>query len=107
MDYSPAGPSWEEDFSRKMEFSRQKYSTRLPFPMSGDLPNPRTKPESLASPALAGIFFTTVTPGKPELRSSCVSNHHNFHKATPHSKRKKLEFRYFSFQKEGAGIESR
>ena len=33
----------------------------LPFPSSGDLPNPRIKP---TSPALAGGFFTTEPPGK-------------------------------------------
>ena len=30
----------------------------------GDLPNPEIQPESLASPALAGGFFTTMLPGK-------------------------------------------
>jgi len=30
----------------------------LPFP-SSDLPDPRTEPTSLTSPALAGSFFTT------------------------------------------------
>ena len=31
---------------------------------SGDLPNPGIKPTSPASPALAGGFFTTESPGK-------------------------------------------
>ena len=31
----------------------------LPFPPSGDLPNPGIEPSSLTSPALAGRFFTT------------------------------------------------
>ena len=50
-----------------MEFSRQKYWSRLPFPTLGDLPNPRIEPESLVFPAWAGgfFFFTTVPPGKP------------------------------------------
>ena len=30
--------------SLSMEFSRQEYWSRLPFPSSGDLPNPRIKP---------------------------------------------------------------
>ena len=30
-----------------VEFSRQEYWSGLPFPAPGDLPNPRTKPESL------------------------------------------------------------
>ena len=39
----------------------------LPFPPSGDLPNPGIEPESLMSPALAGRFFTTSTTwGAPE-----------------------------------------
>ena len=50
-----------------MEFSRQEYWSRLPFPTLGDLPNPRIEPESLVFPAWAGgfFFFTTVPPGKP------------------------------------------
>ena len=31
----------------------------VPGPLSGDLPNPGIKPQSLMSPALAGGFFTT------------------------------------------------
>ena len=38
-----------------MEFSRQKYWSRLPFP------TPWIEPTSLASPTLAGRFFTTST----------------------------------------------
>ena len=52
-DCSPAGPSlWD-------------FHSGLPFPTSGNLPNPGIEPESLASPALAGGFFTTVPPGNP------------------------------------------
>jgi len=40
-------------------FSRQEYWRELPFPPPGDLSNPGTEPESPASPALAGNFFTT------------------------------------------------
>ena len=36
----------------------------LPFPPSGDLPELGIKPESPASPSLAGGFFTTKPPGK-------------------------------------------
>ena len=39
-----------------MGFSRQEYWSGLPCPPPGDLPHPRTEPES---PALAGRFFTT------------------------------------------------
>ena len=48
-----------------MEFSRQEYFSGLPFPPTGDLPDPGIGPGSLASPALAGGSFTTEPPGKP------------------------------------------
>ena len=35
------------------------------FPFLGYLPDPGIKPMSLVSPALAGGFFTTGSPGKP------------------------------------------
>ena len=44
-----------------MGFSRQEHWSGLPFPSSGDFPNPRIKPMSLTSPALASGFFTTST----------------------------------------------
>ena len=44
-----------------MEFSRQEYWGRLPFLTPEDLPDPGIKPTSLASPAMAGGFFTTST----------------------------------------------
>ena len=43
-------------------FPRQEHWHELPFPSSGDLPNPGTE---LESPALAGGFFTAELPGKP------------------------------------------
>ena len=56
-----------------VEFSRQEYWSRLPFPSSGDLPDPGIKPES---PALAGGFLTSEPPGKHLLMNfylaSCV-----------------------------------
>ena len=45
-----------------MGFSRQEYWSGLPFPSTGDLPDPGTE---TTSPALAGRFFTTEPPGKP------------------------------------------
>ena len=42
-----------------MGFSRQEYCSGLPFPPPGDLPDAGIKPVSLASPELAGGFFTT------------------------------------------------
>ena len=48
-----------------MGFPRQENWSGLPLPASGDLPDPKIEPKSLASPALAGGFFPTVLPGKP------------------------------------------
>jgi len=48
-----------------MGFPGQEYWGGLPFPSPGDLPDPGIKPESFASPALVGSFFTTEPPGKP------------------------------------------
>ena len=44
-----------------MEFSRQESWSGLPLLTPGDLLDPGIKPKSLASPALAGGFFTTST----------------------------------------------
>ena len=43
-------------------FPRQEYWSGLPFPSSGDLPDPGIEPQS---PALAGGFFTTELQEKP------------------------------------------
>ena len=48
--------------SLSMGFSRREYQSGLPFPSPGDLPDPGIEP---SSPALAGGFFTTESPGKP------------------------------------------
>ena len=48
-----------------MEFSRQEFWSMLPFPTPGDFSDPQSKPSLLASPALAGRFFTTTPPEKP------------------------------------------
>jgi len=54
-----------------MEFSRQKYWSGLPFPPLGALLlDPGMEPESVASPAVPGRFFTTTSPGKPYLPTS-------------------------------------
>ena len=49
-------------------FPRQEYWSGLPFPSSGDLPNPGFEP---MSPALAGRFFTTEPPRKPPVKFTC------------------------------------
>ena len=48
-----------------MGFPRQEYWSGLPFPSPGDL-NPGIEPMSPESPALAGGFFATESPGKPK-----------------------------------------
>ena len=45
-----------------MEFSRQEYWSRKPFPSPGDLSNPRIKPRS---PALQAVSLPAEPPGKP------------------------------------------
>ena len=58
-----------------MGFSRQEYWSGLPCYPPGDLPNPGMDPESLLSPALAGVFFTTSTTREaPTLHSIYVLN---------------------------------
>ena len=47
-----------------MEFSRQDYWSGLLFPPPGDPPYPGIEPAPLASPALAGGFFTTSATWK-------------------------------------------
>ena len=46
-----------------MAFSRLEYWSGLPFPTPGDLPDPGIELSSLASLALAGRFYTTVSLG--------------------------------------------
>ena len=50
-----------------MGFPRQEYWSGLPFPSPGDLPDPGTGRLSLASPALAGGFFTAVATWRRNL----------------------------------------
>ena len=58
-----------------VEFSGREYWSELPFPTPRDLPDPGTEFTSLASPALAGRFFTTMPPGKPTIFISLHSQH--------------------------------
>ena len=46
-----------------MGFSRQEYWIGLPFPSSGDLPDPGIEPRS---PALQGDALTSEPLGKPQ-----------------------------------------
>jgi len=47
-----------------MGFLRQEYWNGLPFPPPGNFHEPGIEPKSLASPALAGRFFTIASSGK-------------------------------------------
>ena len=62
--------SWILDYWATRE--AHEYQGGLSFPSPGDLPNPRIKPMSPASPAPAGGFFTTETPEKPLISSHWV-----------------------------------
>ena len=55
-----------------MGFFRQKYWSGLPFSSPGDLPDPGIKP---ASPALAGMFFTTSTTWEAQRLQRREENH--------------------------------
>ena len=59
-----------------IEFSRQEYWSGLPVPPAGDLPDPGIEPTCLASPALAGGFFTTAPSGKPSLHLLTLNSVH-------------------------------
>ena len=48
-----------------MGLPKSEYWSGLPFPFPGNLPDPGIK---LAYPALAGRFFTTESPGKPQYK---------------------------------------
>ena len=71
----PMGHSLPE--SSDHVFPRQEYWNGLPFPPPGGLPNPGIESTSLASPAIAGRFFTSVPPG--EGRDSMVQCKRGLH----------------------------
>ena len=52
-----------------MGLSRQEHWNGLPFPLPGDLPDPGIEPRCLASPTLAGRFFTSAPPGKSQFNA--------------------------------------
>ena len=54
-----------------MGFRRQESWSGLPFPSSGDLPDPEIEPES---PALAGRFFSIEPPVKSQFMMGIVKN---------------------------------
>ena len=50
-----------------MGFSRHEYRSGLPFPPPEDLPDPGIETVSFTSPVLAGRFFITEPPEKPQI----------------------------------------
>ena len=66
-DWTELMPPWTVALQNplSMEFSRQEYWYRLPFPSPGDPPDPGMEPASLTSAALAGGFFPAMPPGMP------------------------------------------
>ena len=53
-----------------MEFSRQEYWSKFPFPTPEDLPDPGIELMALMSPTLAGrVFFTTTHLGSSQYKS--------------------------------------
>jgi len=64
MEYSPPG-------SAVHGFPRKEYWSGLPFPSPGDLHNPGIQ---LASPALAGGFSTTESPGRSMYNATPMQN---------------------------------
>ena len=57
-----------------MQFSRQEYWSGLPFPPSGNLPDPGIETVSPTSLSLAGRFFTTEPSGKPKYLNTNTLN---------------------------------
>ena len=55
-----------------MGFPSQEYWSGLPFPSPRDLPDPETEPMSLASPTLAGGFFTTSATWAAQIKCYIV-----------------------------------
>ena len=63
-----------------MGFPRHEHWSGLPCPLPEDLPDPRIEPASLASPALAGGFFTTEPSGMPNKHwHPCTKYNQNKH----------------------------
>ena len=56
-------------------FSRQEHWNGFPRPPPGGLPDPETEPASPEAPVLAGRFFTTEAPGKPEELVNVFNTH--------------------------------
>ena len=55
-----------------MGFFRQEYWSGLPCYPLGDLPDPGMEPESLLSPVLAGVYFTTSATWEAPILCSLI-----------------------------------
>ena len=70
-----------------MEFFRQEYWSGLPCPSPRDLPESEMEPMSLASHLLAGVVFTTESPGNPRvilvISFSLIFTFGQFHLSSP------------------------
>ena len=74
-----------------MGFPRQEYWSRLPFPPSGDLPDPGIEPMSCKSPELAGRFFSTSVTWEahwalrqPQIRARMEEGRHSPQREAQH-----------------------
>ena len=67
MDCSQPGSSVHEIFQARI-------LEQVAIPPSGNLPDPGIEPASLASPALAGGFFTTSTTWEAPLLLAATAN---------------------------------
>ena len=67
MDCSPPGSFAHGIFQKE-------YWSRLPFPSPKALPDPEMAPASLASPALAGGFFTTSATWEAQKEHQALAN---------------------------------
>ena len=66
-----------------MQFPREEYWNGLPFPSSGDLPDPGTEP---SSPALAGGVSATEPPAKPVTTLALLNSLKSKHGSTRNTK---------------------
>ena len=57
---------WTVTHQAPWDFPGKNTEVGSHFLLQGNLPDPEIKPKSLMSPALAGKFFTTEPPGKPD-----------------------------------------
>ena len=65
MDCNPPGFSVHGVFQAKILWNELPFPSHPP-PQEVDLPDPGIEPMSLASPVLAGGFFTAAPAGKPK-----------------------------------------